>query len=339
MLEALGVGQLAEDVYRALVQHGPSDEERLAHHVGEDADTVRKGLSELADLDLACEVSEVPGRWRAGSPEVALASLVVRQQEALLERQRDLERAQRAVSQLVQIGRSRAPDDLAEMVEITADPAAVRRRCAHLARTAETCIMALDKLPYGSAPTAPCNPQDESGEREQLGRGVEILAIYERSALLVPGRFDMLRRLVAAGEQARTLPSLPVKLVVYDRTHAAVQLDDPEDAPPTLMFVHRSALVAGFVQLFELLWDRAVPLPPALDGTRQGEGGDEADKVAECDDVLVALLAAGFKDESIARNLGISCSTVTRRMARLMELSGTSTRFQLGMQAVRRGWI
>jgi len=336
MLEALGVGRIAEDVYTALLKHGPSDAQRLARHVGEDADAVRKGLSELADLDLACEVPDAPGRWRPGSPEVSLASLVVRQQEALLERQRELERAQLAVSQLVQLGRTRAPDNVADMVEMTSDPDAVRQRCAHLARTAETCIMALDKLPYGTAPTAPCNPQDESGEREQLGRGVEILAVYERAALLSPGRFDTLRRLVAAGEQARTLPTLPVKLVVYDRAHAAVQLDDPADGPATVMFVHQSALVAGFVQLFELLWDRAVPVPPSVEAV--AEGADD-ERPADCDDVLVALLAAGFKDESIARNLGISCSTVTRRMARLMELSGTSTRFQLGMQAVRRGWI
>lgn len=332
MLDALGVGQLAEDVYRALLKHGPCDENRLAEHLAEDVDTVRKGLSELAELELACRVQDSPARWRAGSPDVALTSLVVRQQETLLERQRELERAQLAVSQLVQLARARRPDSSAEMVEITNDPDATRRRCSHLARTAEHCIMALDKLPNGSAPSEPCNPHDESGEREQLERGVEIQAIYERSALLVPGRFEMLRRLAAAGEQARTLPSLPVKLVVYDRAHAAVQLDDPEDAPATVMFVHRSALVDGFVQLFELLWDRGVPLPPSADTALP-------DKASEFDDVLVALLAAGFKDESIARNLGISCSTVTRRMARLMELSGTSTRFQLGMQAVRRGWI
>jgi predicted transcriptional regulator len=332
MLDVLGVGQLAEDVYRALLNHGPCDENRLAEYVAEDADTVRKGLSELSELELACLVQESPRRWRAGSPDVALTSLVVRQQETLLERQRELERAQLAVSQLVQLARTRRSDGTADMVEITNDPDATRRRCSHLARTAEQCIMALDKLPHGSAPSEPCTPHDESGERELLERGVEIQAIYERSALLVPGRFDMLRRLASAGEQARTLPTLPVKLVVYDRAHAAVQLDDPEDAPPTVMFVHRSALVDGFVQLFELLWDRGVPLPPSADAALPDRG-------AEFDDVLVALLAAGFKDESIARNLGISCSTVTRRMARLMELSGTSTRFQLGMQAVRRGWI
>jgi hypothetical protein len=130
-------------------------------------------------------------------------------------------------------------------------------------------------------------------------------------------------------------------LAVYDRREAVVHLCPDPGADPgadggeaAAVFVRQPSLLAGLVALFELLWDRAVPLPPAA-----GEDAPARARNGEFDDVLVALLAAGFKDESIARHLGISPSTVTRRMARLMELSGTSTRFQLGMQAVRKGWI
>ncbi|MFI6060373.1 hypothetical protein [Streptomyces sp. NPDC051286] len=37
--------------------------------------------------------------------------------------------------------------------------------------------------------------------------------------------------------------------------------------------------------------------------------------------------------------LGVSERTVARRIARLQEVLGAQTRFQLGVQAGRRGWL
>lgn len=325
MLEALGLSETAESLYRALLTQGPTIESRLADLVEGEADAVRAALDELRGAELVHCISGDPDCWLAGSPEVALTSLVVQQQEALLERQRDLERAQSTVSELIRLSRSRAPGGGGEVVEITGDAESTRRRCRHFERTTERSVMALEKL----SPV-------EGGEAEpamlaMLDRGIEVQSVYERPVLLVPGRFDMLRKLAGVGEQARTLPALPMQLVIYDRAHAMVRLDDDEVASSAL-FVHHSGLLTGLVTLFELLWERAVPIPPEPDVPVE-------ERSPETDDVLLSLLAAGFKDESIARHLHISPSTVTRRMARLMELTGTSTRFQLGMQAVRRGWI
>ena len=45
------------------------------------------------------------------------------------------------------------------------------------------------------------------------------------------------------------------------------------------------------------------------------------------------------KDEQIARALGMSVRTVRRRVADLMDELGADSRFQAGVEAVRRGWI
>jgi predicted transcriptional regulator len=350
MLEPLGVPRGAEDVYRALLKHGPATEARLADAVRADRATVAAALAELAALTLVRNDPGRPGWWCAESPEVTLASLVVQQQEALLERQRELDRAQGTVVELMRLSRQRVPG--AEgAVELCPDAETARRRCGHLARTAEESVLALVR-PYGGPDGAddgvpdPPLPEhrraaydapgddvtaDPAGLAALLDRGVAVQVVHERSALLPAGRFERLRAAVSAGAQLRTLPSLPLRLSVYDRANAVVRLAD--DATPAAVFVHRSELVEGLVTLFELLWERAVPVPAAADEEPARDRG------SEFDDVLVALLAAGFKDESIARHLGISASTVTRRMSRLMDLTGTSTRFQLGMQAVRRGWI
>lgn len=326
MLEALGLSETAEQLYRALLTNGPTIEPRLADFVDGDAASVEAALGELKDADLVQRISGEPDCWLAGSPEVALTSLIVQQQESLLERQRDLERAQSTVSELIRLSRSRAPGGAGDVVEVTNDVESTRRRTRHFERTTERCVMALEKLPADDESSDP-----EPATLAMLDRGIEVQSVYERPVLLVPGRFETLRRLAAIGEQARTLPTLPMQLTIYDRAHAMVRLDDDE-VPNSALFVHHSGLLSGLLCLFELLWERAVPIPPEPDVPVE-------ERSPETDDVLLSLLAAGFKDESIARHLHISPSTVTRRMARLMELTGTSTRFQLGMQAVRRGWI
>jgi DNA-binding NarL/FixJ family response regulator len=55
--------------------------------------------------------------------------------------------------------------------------------------------------------------------------------------------------------------------------------------------------------------------------------------------VVLELLQLGMKDETIARQLGVSLRTVRRRIAALMDDLGVDTRFQAGLEAARRGLI
>jgi DNA-binding NarL/FixJ family response regulator len=53
----------------------------------------------------------------------------------------------------------------------------------------------------------------------------------------------------------------------------------------------------------------------------------------------LSLLRAGLTDEAIARQTGTSPRTIGRRVRRLMDLTGTETRFQLGVRALEHGWL
>lgn len=54
---------------------------------------------------------------------------------------------------------------------------------------------------------------------------------------------------------------------------------------------------------------------------------------------LLALLVAGVADKAVASQMGLSRRTVQRRIQRMMELAGATTRMQFAWQVARRGWL
>jgi len=95
------------------------------------------------------------------------------------------------------------------------------------------------------------------------------------------------------------------------------------------LLVRQRALVEALALLFDLMWERAAPVPDL----EFGEARPDLRRF------LLQQLAAGAKDEQIARSLDISLRTVRRRIADVMSDLGADSRFQAGVEATRRGWI
>jgi len=91
--------------------------------------------------------------------------------------------------------------------------------------------------------------------------------------------------------------------------------------------VRPSALLDALVDFFELCWQQGIPLH-----------GHAAHELGDDDKSLLALMAAGLKDEAIARRLGWSLRTMRGRVSDLHMRLGATNRFQAGAIATRRGW-
>lgn len=85
---------------------------------------------------------------------------------------------------------------------------------------------------------------------------------------------------------------------------------------------------------------------PTTDPWRRGRGGDPLYRNHKLlaigedrldDDSRTKL--TGLTDKAIASDLEVSERTVRRRISQLQELLGSQTRFQLGVQASRHGWL
>lgn len=317
VFEAVGVTDAEERIYRLLLANPAASPSELARTAGVASGKARQALSALEAKGLA---SRSPGRavrYVPAPPEPAIQLLILRRQE-------ELESARLAASRLAHeyresLQRSR-PGDL---VEIVVGLDAVAQRFLQMQRGATSELLVVDRPPYASPEAG------ERSEEEILSRGVRYRTIYAQEALEVPGKLARVQQLARSGEEARVLPDVATKLAIADRRVGLVPLDFRQPGIEDAVLVHASFLLDALIMLFEALWERAVPLRLATEGGDE-EGAPETTG-EPTEERIVALLAAGLKDESIARALGISRSTVERRIRALMQSLGAKTRFQTGM--------
>lgn len=161
---------------------------------------------------------------------------------------------------------------------------------------------------------------------EVLATGREQQSVFPLSVLAHPDWRDLAEARAAAGERQRYVEAVPLDFLVFGESGVLLADDDAlKLAPPDMLLIRATNMQAMFVALFEELWRRADPVH---------DGG-----AAEADLRLLELLALGFKDEAIARHLGLGLRTVRRRVAALMDEHGVDTRFQLGLAVNRRGLL
>lgn len=314
MLDAAGLSAEEEAVYLALLDASPATEAQILQRVP--GTRVRPAMSALEAAGLVSRLTGHPVRYQPAPPQIALEVL-------LRAREQELQQVRLLTAQLSEryrAGRGTARPE--EVVEVVTSREAILQRWEQLQRSARREVRAFDRPPYASDDVA------NHPEEELLATGLRVRCVYARAGLELPGRMDGLRRIVAAGEQARVTAEVPVKMFLADDSIGLISLEQPTIADSALVF-HASSLLDTLRALFEAVWARAVPIQFG-DGDTDGEHGTEDGK-------LLAMLAMGFTDEAIGRQLGWHARTVQRHVRRVMNDLGAQTRFQAGLQAARLG--
>ncbi|MEV6969251.1 helix-turn-helix domain-containing protein [Hamadaea sp. NPDC051192] len=317
MLEALGVLEEDEALYRVLLRERGLTPTELTERAGRGARAVRQSLHRLAECGLVSRLAGRPIRYVAARPDTAVEALIARRQQELAATR---QAAELLLADLPADRRHRPEEEL----EIVFGREAVATRFQQLQQSTRRELLVLDRPPYAQNPSEP-NP----GENDLLSRGVRLRGIYAPEALELPGALRLIRAAVDAGEEARVCDDVPLKLAISDRSAAILPFTADRDAMvDSALVVYASTLLDALIRLFDLLWNVAVPV---FDSAATGSSTPEGE--------LLMLLAAGLKDEAVARQLGISVRTVHRRTSELMDRLGARTRFQAGLAAARQGLI
>ncbi|WP_455359681.1 helix-turn-helix domain-containing protein [Streptomyces sp. SYSU K21746] len=319
LLEPVGLGRIENDAYVALLELKRANEGELAESAGVSVVDIRRAVQRLLDDGLVQQLGFTPAVYAPVPPDEALAALIKRKRA-------DLARMQMHAEELAERMRARAAATRrgVPVVERLEGEDAVLAAVARIQLQAREEIIAVDCPPYIGGQS---NPNDL--ELSRLADGVAYRFIYSHEALASPEHVAAMRRCADAGEQARILPDITLKMVVADRTTALLPVSYADPDPDARLLVHGSALVDILVHCFESLWARATP----VDAPHAECGPSARDRQ------LLSLLASGMKDRTIARALGVTERTVGRRLTELMVELGAETRFQAGVQAARKGWL
>ncbi|MFF8597440.1 LuxR C-terminal-related transcriptional regulator [Streptomyces sp. NPDC015232] len=330
MLEALGIKESTEHVYRLLLERPEYGVAEMAAQLGRSETEVREALLCLADLKLVL-MDESSGEVEPYSPDVGFSFLLSRAEAELGRRRRQVEQAGRAVAGIL-AGYAERPGHAAHTAH--RDPVdritgldAVRERLEDLAAGARAECLSL--LPGGAQLP---DTMDASKPLDQLAleRGVRIRSVYQDSFRNDPPTVEYVRWYCGLGGEARTVPVVPMLMVVVDREAALVPLD-PEDGRAGALEVRSPGLVHALVVLFDRIWEAGTPFGEA-------PRRDEHD-LSPQERELLMLLGIGCTDDIAARRLGVSLRTVRRMSSELMSRLGARSRFEAGVRAVKEGWL
>ncbi|MEV6971896.1 LuxR C-terminal-related transcriptional regulator [Kitasatospora sp. NPDC093806] len=327
MLTALGLDSASESVYRAMLAYPGDGVAGLAARLSLGEEDIRDALDNLSELALLRPSAERPGELRAVSPDVGMELLMARQQAGLAAAQARIEASRAAAAQLIADFADLRPGVSTPDIEQLVGLDQIRDRLARFSREAREEVMTF-------APEGGQKPQNIEAAKPLnlvlLERGVRMRTVYLDSVRNSPHTVEYVNWLASRGGQVRTVPSLPTRMIVADRSVAVIPVRSDDTAAGAVVLTGQGMLTA-LCALFESVWEGAQPLGVAARPDGNGLTAQER--------TTLGLLAAGHTDDAIAKRLGVSPRTARRVANDLMERLDARSRFQAGVHAVNAGWL
>jgi DNA-binding CsgD family transcriptional regulator len=162
-------------------------------------------------------------------------------------------------------------------------------------------------------------------DHENLRRGVRYRIVVPDAVRTAPVLGPQLGMMSLAGADTRTVADVPTSAMVIDQSVVVLPTEQ------RVALFRLPSLVTTTVELFERVWDTAVPMA-AYDLPVSAELGMRERE-------LLSLLSSGSTDEKAAARLGVSVRTVRRMVSDIMNRLGARSRFQAGVKAADRGWL
>ncbi|MFE4856722.1 LuxR C-terminal-related transcriptional regulator [Streptomyces sp. NPDC056670] len=327
MLAVLGLDTDTERVYRAMLAHRDDGISALSQRLALPEDKLRDCLDRLHALALVRPSGQAESAFRVLGPEQAMSLLLARQQAELAAHQERVETARAAAAQLVAECSSLHRPSAGLRTEELTGAEEIRDRLARLAADVRHEIMTLAP---GGAHTESDLEASRGPNATLLERGVTVRTVYLDSIRNHQPTLHHVQWLGRRGGHVRTAPSLPIRMIIADRSEAVLPLD-PADASKGAVVLTGPGILMALCELFESTWQAATPLVPTVE--RDPDGLTPQHREA------LRLLAQGFKDEAIAKRLGVSTRTARRFAAELMDALEARSRFEAGVHAVQNGWL
>ncbi|MDO5494293.1 MAG: LuxR C-terminal-related transcriptional regulator [bacterium] len=312
-------------VLSTLARHPGASHHHLAQLIGVPPNEIEAALATLTERELIQKSHHHAG-WRTVGPQ-ALRKLWIRDLDTRLADIRV--DAEQSLSELVRVLEalrhgSGDPDEFAILTIVGGDnvTAALMDITSETQHSVETM--------HRSLPSPEMVDAAKADEARYLSPEVAARVIYPstaRSSLHVQRYLDWVNE-TGRPTEARTLGAVPFQMLMFDQRTLVVQGEKVEGSPAVLV-VRAPSLVALAAHTFDHLWKSSTPWDTRMTSAH----------MPRLELQVLELMMHDLKDSAIAAELGVSTRTVTRAVSHLMWRAGAHSRFGLGAEAVRRGWI
>ncbi len=195
---------------------------------------------------------------------------------------------------------------------------------SELAGTARETVSAMHP---GPVPTPLDLRHTLNADRKLIERGIRVRRLNQLRLGSSTESSAGCDQLADIGVELRLTPVVPMHMVIADRDMAVMPLD-PDDPEQGMVVLRGAPLVHSAAALFDQVW---------RDSRRYDAVKPDASRLQLTDEQLAIarMLAAGDNDKRIARALGVSQRTMSRKVADLMLQLRADTRFAAGVRAAQ----
>ncbi len=316
-------------LYRQMRHHASFTAADAARTLGVSCDAIGPMVARLGRLGLLTRSERDPSAIVPIGPGVAAVKMLTRGRDELTdykERLSDLHDALATIiDEFLTLGSSDSSDVRVNVMSDLRQVAAYLDTATDLSRE-EVLTM------HPTAPPAE-HLMNEGSERNQrhIARGLRLRTIYQRNVMSLPHMTTHLRELTGLGAHVRLADVVPIRLLVFDRTRAVLPID-PADGLAGAIAIEGEAFVTSLARIFDFCWQHS----SSVSDLRAESAGLP---LSGRQHAVLRMLAAGMKDEKIARDLGVSLRTVTRIIGEVMHRLEADNRFQAGARAAELGWL
>ncbi|WP_063781205.1 helix-turn-helix transcriptional regulator [Streptomyces maremycinicus] len=309
-------------VYGWLTRRGGGRVNQAASELGLSPDQVVAALERLRGAGLVRTLRSDPHEVRAVDPDVVATKLTAPLRDSIRHQEEQLKQINNHIERLRDRFFDR-PNHQDLTLEVVPTLEEVR---AALNRASAECREEVVSSQPGGGGRVP-EAMEEALERDHalLARNVRMRTLYHHTARFNGPSQAYVAAATALGAQYRTSHELFGRLIIFDRSLAFI----PERSGSWgAISIREPSVVEYLYEIFEQYWICATPFSDAAQ--------DGLERVAkEMHQTIIDLLAAGLKDEAIARRLGMSLRTARRHIADIMDNLGADSRFQAGVFAVK----
>ncbi len=258
-LTRLGLTSYEAKAYLALIRRDSYTAAQVARQAGLPRQRIYDVLGSLVQKGLAIARPGSVVKYAATAPELALERLIASHRQGLEEMERDALQMIAELTPSYEAGQVHT--DPLEYIEVLRDRRAINERFAELQAGVKEEILVFTKPPYATP------PQDNVEGLQVVTRTHAARSVYEFSLFDDPEAVEGVRRFIAAGEEARFCPELPLKLVIIDETIVMFGMQDPVagSAELTIVVVEHPDLAKVVKTSFDTTWAAGLTFEEAFE--------------------------------------------------------------------------